>query len=115
MTLGSEFQMKTLFIIIIFSPAMCASCATFKASDSTESGLPNWKPATLVNARTNVAYNKDCVYSVDETHKTYTVGNRQACLEHIEIDVNSYRFNVVGVPILMGGMHEKFRYRPPMQ
>ena len=69
----------------------------------------------MVNARTNVAYNKDCVYSVDETQKKYTVMNRQACLEHIEIDVNSYEFNVVGVPILMGGMQEKFQYRPSMQ
>ena len=107
--------MKTLLaIIVILGLGIIHGCATFKASDSTETGVPNWKSATLVKERPNVARNKDCVYKVDETQKIYTVGNREACTEHIEIDVNSYKFTVVGIPVLMGGMKEQFQYRPTM-
>lgn len=100
---------------VAIASVILSGCATFKASDANTTGEPNWKPATLLVARANVAYNKDCVYTVDETHKKYQVGNRQACLEHIEIDVNSYKLTVVGVPILMGGIQENFNYRPAMQ
>ena len=68
-----------------------------------------------MKTRPSVGGNTDCVYSVDETHKYYAVSNRKVCLEKIDIDVNSYEFKVVGIPILMGGMQAKFQYRPVMQ
>lgn len=105
--------MRTLFIW----PAVVlilAGCSTFKAADATSTGEPNWKAATLTRQERSQTADQNCYYRVDDTGRRYKISNRKACLEHIEIDVNSYKFSTWGIPILLGGMKEQFQYRPVM-
>src|SRR5882672_5913599 len=98
--------------------ALCIAltgCMTFHAKGYTDSGTENWKAASLAKDTPNGTSGHDCLYKVDETGSTFSINRRQHCLDKVEIDINSWKFTTVGIPILLGGFSDSgFKYRPAM-
>ena len=88
----------------------------FHAKGHTDTGLPEWKSATLSDNASVGSAGHNCSYKVDGTGSDFTIKNRRSCLDKIEIDINSWTFTTVGIPILLGGFKDSgFRYRPAME
>ena len=105
--------MRLLTALLMCS--LLAGCFNFHAKGYTDTGQPNWKEATLVKDTPSEIKRHNCMYEVTETKSLFTVMNRLQCRDKVEIDINSWTFTTVGVPILAGGFHDSgFTYRPAM-